>query len=65
MLAEQGGKCLLCDKPADVVDHCHTTGAVRGLLCGSCNRGLGDFGENVQALKNAIRYLEKYADAKR
>lgn len=44
LLAKQGGKCALCDKTSVsdgikvlYVDHCHTTGAVRGLLCGECN----------------------------
>ncbi len=37
MLSNQNGTCALCDKPPDVVDHNHETGAVRGLLCLSCN----------------------------
>ena len=50
MFAEQGGKCLICkaDKACKTgrfrffsVDHCHTTGAVRGLLCTKCNGALG------------------------
>lgn len=39
------------------VDHCHTTGKVRGLLCNSCNRGLGLLGEDN--LEASIRYLER------
>ncbi|MFB8120554.1 endonuclease domain-containing protein [Streptomyces sp. NPDC055962] len=34
---EQGGTCATCPGPAEVVDHCHTTGLVRGLLCYDCN----------------------------
>ena len=42
-----------------VVDHCHKTGKIRGLICDSCNVGLGRFKDNIDNLKNAIKYLEK------
>ncbi len=57
----QGGRCAICDRETDHtlhVDHCHETGLVRGLLCGSCNRGLGMYGDNVQLLRKAADYLE-------
>ena len=43
MIANQGGKCNICqcDNKDLVIDHCHTTGKVRGLLCQSCNVFLG------------------------
>lgn len=39
MLAKQGGKCALCggEMARPVIDHCHQTGAVRGILCHPCN----------------------------
>jgi hypothetical protein len=37
LMEEQGGKCALCDRAAVVLDHCHGTGLVRGMLCRSCN----------------------------
>jgi hypothetical protein len=40
------------------VDHCHAGGHIRGLLCRQCNVGLGNFQDNIQYLKNAIKYLE-------
>lgn len=43
-----------------VVDHNHRTGKVRGLLCGSCNRGLGAMQENINILARAIEYLCRY-----
>lgn len=44
------------------IDHCHTTGKIRGLLCGACNVGLGHFKDNVQSLENAIEYLKENGD---
>ena len=40
------------------MDHCHKTKKIRGLLCHTCNSGLGMFKDNIEYLKNAIKYLE-------
>jgi hypothetical protein len=61
LLAKQDGKCAICGKPILAryhVDHDHGTGKVRGLLCFSCNGGLGSFSDNVDRLRSAIAYLE-------
>lgn len=66
MLIEQKGVCAICGKSEEVspkgvlsIDHDHTTGKVRGLLCDTCNRGgLGHFYDNVSLLRNAIKYLK-------
>ncbi len=72
MLAVQGGVCAICNKPetgmdskrktviALSVDHDHTTGSIRALLCGDCNRGLGLFGEDPDLLERAAEYLRKH-----
>lgn len=54
-----GGKCGICAQSTQqlVIDHCHTTGEVRGLLCNNCNTGLGMFKDNPQYLRKAINYL--------
>ena len=64
----QKGKCKICGsegfkmaeyhKTLLVVDHCHETGKVRGLLCHNCNRGLGLFHDSKDDLLKAIEYLE-------
>jgi len=59
MFASQDGCCKIC-KISDedlVVDHCHETGIVRGLLCSSCNWGLGNFKDNADLLQAAEEYL--------
>ena len=56
MFVDQGGVCKICEVPPRrmlVVDHCHLSGKVRGLLCSSCNLGLGKFRDNVFSLANA------------
>lgn len=56
--------CQICgkeDKRRSLnIDHCHTTNNVRGLLCDDCNKGLGQFRDNIEYLNNAINYLKKY-----
>lgn len=69
-LAGQNGVCAICKGRETsianqnnkvrrlTVDHCHSTGKIRGLLCSRCNRGLGFFRDNPKNLQNAIKYLE-------
>jgi hypothetical protein len=58
MVDRQGGVCAVCcDAKATDVDHCHTTGVVRGILCHACNKGLGYFRDNPEKLAAAIAYL--------
>lgn len=64
---QQNHVCVIChQEPVPnkqherlVVDHDHKTGTIRGLLCHKCNQALGLFKENIETLKNAIKYLEK------
>jgi len=63
MLSKQYGVCAICGGTCTkslAVDHNHTTGKVRGLLCNSCNRGLGYLKDSRHILQSAIDYLEKY-----
>lgn len=66
LLQEQCGCCAICGttewgggsgQPA--VDHCHVTGAVRGILCHGCNWAIGHFGDNPIAVESAARYLRR------
>jgi hypothetical protein len=57
------GQCDICGEIAIkrklVVDHDHKTGANRGVLCGNCNAGLGQFQDRPETLRHAADYLEK------
>ena len=55
--------CDICHGPFEKspeLDHCHTTGRLRGWLCGKCNRMLGLVNDSTTILKEAINYLEKH-----
>lgn len=62
MLETQHRVCAICEQKCDIalslaVDHCHTSGKVRGLLCSRCNTGLGLFRDAPQLLEKAKQYL--------
>lgn len=75
MINRQDGRCEICGVEMHLaarrmkngatasgicIDHDHETGAVRGLLCGACNKALGFFKDNPKLLQAAIGYLKKY-----
>ena len=71
MFESQIGLCAICNEPQQgitkdgetrflCVDHCHATGKVRELLCVKCNTGIGQFKDNPEILKQAIKYLKKH-----
>ncbi len=61
MMKAQKNLCPICKEKCTensfCIDHCHTTNLVRGLLCGHCNKMLGNSKDNIQIFKNAIKYL--------
>ena len=68
MLLDQNNLCKICETAGFkldprshtllVVDHCHQSGKVRGLLCHNCNRALGLFKDNLEAIERSIIYLK-------
>uniref|UniRef100_A0A6M3LAQ0 Putative recombination endonuclease VII n=1 Tax=viral metagenome TaxID=1070528 RepID=A0A6M3LAQ0_9ZZZZ len=63
LLKDQSGVCAICGELPEyrlVVDHDHTTGKVRGLLCRQCNLLLGLLGDDINKTRIVISYLEKY-----
>ena len=75
MLDAQGGVCAICkrvDPNIDqktgnrrrlAIDHCHTSGKVRGLLCGPCNASLGGFRDDIAVMETAIAYLKRHGSS--
>lgn len=71
MVADQNGVCAICKRPQNIVtkwtvrspnlgvDHDHETGKIRGLLCNSCNSGLGNFQDDISRLTAAVEYLTR------
>lgn len=69
MLEEQNSKCAICDVDFSSavrpnVDHDHKTGAVRGLLCSNCNKGIGFLGDQASTVAAAVQYLIRAQEPK-
>jgi hypothetical protein len=65
LIDNQNGTCAICNKYLNssdkaCVDHCHTSNIVRGILCNTCNSGLGMFKDSQENLKSALKYLKKH-----
>ena len=64
MYEEQNRRCAICGNEGNgkwkklCVDHCHTTGKIRGLLCKSCNIALGEFKDDPSIIEKAVLYLK-------
>jgi hypothetical protein len=79
LLEKQGNKCAICETTDPggrksgrggganifVVDHCHDTNKVRGILCHRCNRSIGVIGENVGTLHSMVEYLQRHQPKER
>ena len=73
MILSQNNVCAICDKPETsvdnrtkmvrrlAVDHCHSSGRVRELLCSKCNKALGSVGDSVEILQKMILYIQKHS----
>jgi hypothetical protein len=66
LLSEQDDGCAICGTKKCrtgyrlAIDHDHMTGKIRGLLCQSCNIGIGGLKDDIELLKKALKYLEKH-----
>lgn len=63
-LKQQNGCCAICSEPFNRtphIDHNHTTGRMRALLCFRCNTGLGHFKDSIELLQNAQVYLQQHS----
>ncbi|MCX4401548.1 endonuclease VII domain-containing protein [Streptomyces sp. NBC_01764] len=62
MLEGQERGCAICGRDVAerfYIDHCHASGAVRGILCSNCNTALGLLGDDVERMEAAIQYLKR------
>lgn len=60
--APDDNKCACCGEISEfklLLDHDHETGVFRGWICRSCNSGIGNLGDDIPGLEQAIKYLEK------
>lgn len=69
LLAKQNGVCAICHNPERIihpstkevkalcVDHCHSSGVIRGLLCFDCNTAVGKLGDDLEKSKKVVDYL--------
>jgi hypothetical protein len=67
LLLDQGGRCPGCNtgEPGDkgwCIDHCHTSGRVRALLCSRCNTALGLVDEDPAILRALADFIELHRD---
>lgn len=73
LVVQQKNLCAICNKPetnknrhGDTrplnVDHCHTTGKVRGLLCTHCNTMLGSARDNIETMLKGVDYLKLHKE---
>lgn len=65
LLSNQDNRCIICTRHVNElptklsVDHDHSTGKIRGLLCTKCNVGIGYFQDNSDLLRKTITYLDR------
>jgi hypothetical protein len=63
LIDQAGTTCPICKKSfgenPPCLDHDHSTGKIRGIICRVCNSGIGFFHENINVLLNAVEYLRK------
>lgn len=63
LVLNQGGMCAICDQDAHLhIDHDHSTGKVRALLCSNCNRAIGLLKESAEVITKAAEYVKKYSE---
>lgn len=63
MKAAQGNRCFICKENKTLcIDHNHSTGQIRRLLCHTCNLGIGVFYDNPDLLREAADYLELFGE---
>ena len=64
--AKQGNRCAICGEHEDnllkglYIDHCHSTGKVRSLLCHHCNVALGHLKDDIKIIRKMAEYIKEH-----
>lgn len=68
MIKKQNNKCAICNLVFIItprIDHCHKSNKIRGLLCNTCNSGIGLLKDNPKILRKAAQYIERNKNVKK
>lgn len=64
-MREKAGGCEVCGDTNTVLDHCHDSAQIRGVLCNRCNQALGSMRDNPSLIRSLAEYMDKHLSKKK